>query len=163
MKLVFLALGSNLKNPIKQIKKGIKLIKKIPNSKVELISSLYESIPMGKIKQPKFLNLVLSIRTKMHVEKFLFYIQNIEYLQEKKKMKKWGPRTLDIDIILWGGKNIKKSNLVIPHYDMQNRDFVLYPLLEIAPNIKLPSGKEVRNFTRKVPNRLKILKTIKFC
>lgn len=139
---VYIALGSNI-NPIENIKTSIISLKNIPKSKVIKISSFYKTIPYGNIiDQPDYINAVLFLRTQLSPKKLLNYIQLVElkHGRIREKNVKWGARTLDIDILLFDKLIINDKNLIIPHYDMINRIFVVIPLLEISPNIRLPNG-----------------------
>lgn len=143
MNRVYIAIGSNLNNPIKQAKNAIESIKKLPNTAIISVSSFYRSKPIAFKNQPNYLNAVISLNTKLKPEILLKYIQLIELKQGRKRNKKWDSRTIDLDIILYGKKIIKKKNLTIPHYDVNNRIFVLLPLLEIEPKLYFPDGTSI--------------------
>lgn len=139
---VYVSLGSNI-NPIKNIELSIVSIGDIPKSKIIKISSFYKTKPYGNIiNQPDYINVVICISTRLSPKKLLNYTQLIElkYGRIRNKYIKWGPRTLDIDILLFDKLIINDKNLIIPHYDIINRIFVIVPLLEISPNICLPNG-----------------------
>ncbi|VFP87800.1 2-amino-4-hydroxy-6-hydroxymethyldihydropteridine diphosphokinase [Candidatus Erwinia haradaeae] len=142
MNRVYLSLGSNLSNPLYQLSSALNKIKKIQDSQLIIQSPLYYSLPYSPIKQPYFLNIAIAIDTSLESETLLDHIQYIEKEQGRvRQIERWGPRTLDIDIMLFGEKIINTPRLTVPHYDMNNRAFMLIPLLDIAPNLYLPNGK----------------------
>lgn len=140
MNQVYIAIGSNLNNPIKQANNAIEALKELPKTKIISISSFYRSKPIAFKKQPDYLNAVIKLHTRLKPEILLKYMQIIEIQQGRKRKKRWDSRTIDLDIILYGRKIIKKKNLIIPHYDVNNRIFVLLPLAEIQPNLCFPDG-----------------------
>lgn len=130
---VFLGLGSNLGNREANIQEAIQLISHFVA--VKKISSVYETAPWGKEDQPSFLNAVVETEIpKSSPEEFLKKLQEIEKKIGRQKREKWGPREIDVDILFWGNKKIKSDTLTIPHPYWKERDFVLKPLREIAPN-----------------------------
>ncbi|WP_094752445.1 2-amino-4-hydroxy-6-hydroxymethyldihydropteridine diphosphokinase [Psychromonas sp. CD1] len=137
--LSYIAIGSNQKHPIQQAKKAIEALKGLPNTQLLKCSSLYCSRPMGPQNQPDYINAVVELDTQLSALHLLDELQKIEQNQgRERKALRWGPRTLDLDIILYADHSINTSRLTIPHYGMKTREFVLYPLFEIAPEIKLP-------------------------
>ncbi|BGI51094.1 MAG: 2-amino-4-hydroxy-6-hydroxymethyldihydropteridine diphosphokinase [Arsenophonus endosymbiont of Ceratovacuna japonica] len=141
MDRVYIAIGSNLNNPLFQVKSAIKELQQLPNTKNIIISSFYRSKPMGSQQQPNYLNAVISLDTDLPPNVIFKYTQEIELRHGRiRKFDRWGPRTLDLDIILYGQKIILTTNLIIPHYGLKERNFVLYPLLEIAPMLSFPNG-----------------------
>lgn len=141
MSKVHIALGSNLENPIKNVQVAINDISFIPNSTVVKVSSFYETLPYGIINQPNFINVVILLQTNLIPEELLYNTQNIEKKYNRKKIEKWGPRILDIDILLFDNLLLNSSRLIIPHYDLENRSFFIIPLIEITPNICFPNGE----------------------
>jgi 2-amino-4-hydroxy-6-hydroxymethyldihydropteridine diphosphokinase len=138
MNLCYLGLGSNQKFPQRQIRQAIESIRKMQSTSVIKISSLYWSQAWGLQGQQDFCNAVIEITTLLSPTLLLNFCKKIEHKQGRIRKKQWGPRTLDIDIILYGNRSIDTKKLTIPHPYMQSRDFVLVPLLEINPNIQLP-------------------------
>jgi len=128
----YIALGSNQNNPIYHVQKGMKDINHLINTKVVKKSSLYISEPVGIKNQPDFINAVIKIHTDMKPEELLDALQEIENLHHRKKTKKWGPRTLDLDILIYNDLVMSNERLTIPHPEMISREFVLIPLLEIT-------------------------------
>lgn len=142
MSYTYIAIGSNLCNPIVNVKNAIIEINGIPKSKIIKISSFYETLPYGYLNQPNYINAVILLKTELSPIILLNHIQNIEKKNGRKRYKnmKWGPRTLDLDILLFDNLKIKNNRLIIPHYDIENRSFFIIPLIEITPKISLPNG-----------------------
>ncbi len=138
MSKVYISLGSNLGDRQKNIEKAIKLIRNQPLVKVNKISPIYETEPVGFREQGWFLNLAIEIETTILPQELLAVLQGIETELGKKLERKWGPRTIDIDIILYDDIILELPDLQIPHKLMHTRAFVLIPLAQIAPNIKHP-------------------------
>ncbi|MFC5078647.1 2-amino-4-hydroxy-6-hydroxymethyldihydropteridinepyrophosphokinase [Vibrio thalassae] len=151
MTTCFIAIGSNLSDPVAQAKEAIEALKHLPKSELTCCSSLYSSTPMGPQDQPDYINAVAQITTELTPLELLDCTQRIEQEQGRvRKDERWGPRTLDLDIILYGNEVIDSERLTIPHYGMNEREFVLYPLLEIAPNLQLPDGSELKTLVNNV-------------
>ena len=139
--IIYLSLGSNLGNKKAYLQNALEELKKA-HIKTLKTSSLYKTEPVGFKDQPEFLNIVIKGETGLSPEKLLQTIIKIEKQMARKRVKKWGHRIIDIDILLFNEIIIKKKNLVIPHPYMHKRNFVLIPLLEIAPEIILPQFKK---------------------
>ena len=132
MNIVFIALGSNLNNPIYHVEKGIRDINHLLNTKVLKRSSLYKSKPIGPQNQRDYINAVIKIETLQEPIELLDSLQDIEAQHHRKKTKRWGPRTLDLDILIFNKLEFNHKRLTIPHPEMINRDFVLIPLYEVT-------------------------------
>ena len=143
MAVVYIALGSNLNAPAEQLNTAVKAIAALPHTSVEKVSSYYGSKPMGPQDQPDYVNAVLQIQTELSPPALLDELQRIENEQGRVRLRRWGERTLDLDILLYDNLKMQSERLTIPHYDMQNREFVIVPLAEIAPERILPDGKTV--------------------
>ncbi len=141
----YIGLGSNLENPINQILIALQELKKLPNSKLKSVSSLYESPPLDNTKQPNYINVVAKLNTNLKPQELLRECQNIENKQGRLRAEKWGARIIDLDILLYGDKIINADILTIPHYDIKNRAFVLVPLYEIAPELIIPNLGKLKN------------------
>ncbi|GAJ70849.1 2-amino-4-hydroxy-6-hydroxymethyldihydropteridine pyrophosphokinase [Vibrio sp. JCM 18904] len=148
----YIAVGSNLADPVSQAKQAIEALKTLPKSEFVQASSLYSSTPMGPQNQPDYINAVVSINTSLTPIELLNCTQAIEQEQGRvRKDERWGgPRTLDLDIVLYGNEVINSERLIVPHYGMKEREFVLYPLAEIAPSLQLPDGTEVSELLEQV-------------
>jgi len=144
----YLGLGSNLRYPKRQLKQAITHLQKVPRSVVLKISSLYLSRPWGVRAQPPYYNMVLLLHTTLPPQQLLHYCQQIENKLQRVRKKHWGARTLDIDLLLYGQTNVQTHNLTIPHPHLLHRDFVLVPLLEIAPEVQLPNGQYVAHYLK---------------
>lgn len=144
MKPVWLALGSNLADPLQQVQNALDALAAIPQTRVVAISSFYRTPPYGPQDQPDYLNAVVELATALQPDALLDHTQRVEQEQGRvRKDHRWGPRTLDLDILLFDRQTIASDRLTVPHYDMHNRAFMLVPLLEIAPSITLPDGTPV--------------------
>jgi len=141
MTTVFLGLGSNRGDRKKNILNAIKLLKK-NGQKVLRASLLRETKPYGYKKQKKFLNAAVKLKTKLLPLELFELCKKIEKEIGRTKSFRWGPREIDIDILFFGKKVIKSKKLTIPHRDLHNRNFVLTPLVEIAPNFAHPVVKK---------------------
>lgn len=138
---VYLALGSNLADPLHQVQFALNALAVIPDTTLVATSSLYRTPPYGPPDQPDFLNAAVALDTALTAETLLDHTQCIELEQGRvRKVHRWGPRTLDLDIMLFGEQTLSTPRLTVPHYDMHNRAFMLLPLLEIAPDLSLPNG-----------------------
>ncbi|WP_407552080.1 2-amino-4-hydroxy-6-hydroxymethyldihydropteridine diphosphokinase [Vibrio parahaemolyticus] len=147
----YIAVGSNLADPVSQAQQAIEALKTLPNSEFVHASSLYSSTPMGPQNQPDYINAVVAIKTNLTPLELLDCTQAIEQEQGRvRKDERWGPRTLDLDIVLYGNEVINSERLIVPHYGMREREFVLYPLAEIAPSLQLPDGTEVSELLEQV-------------
>jgi len=141
MTVCYLGLGSNLRSPVRQLRQAIAKLQKLPASTIVSISTIYISKPCGVRAQPNYCNLVVAMHTSLPILRLLHHCQTIENSHRRLRKKRWGARTLDIDLLLYGSQILNTPNLVIPHPHMLERDFVLVPLLEISPNIQLPNGQ----------------------
>ncbi|HDJ2741481.1 TPA: 2-amino-4-hydroxy-6-hydroxymethyldihydropteridine diphosphokinase [Salmonella bongori] len=143
MTVAYMALGSNLASPLEQVNAALKAIDDIPDSHIVAVSSFYRTPPLGPQDQPDYLNVAVALETALAPEILLNHTQHIELQQGRvRKAERWGPRTLDIDIMLFGDWLIQTERLTVPHYDMKNRGFMLWPLFEIAPDLIFPDDHQ---------------------
>lgn len=149
MSLAYIALGSNLNQPIKQLNEALTALGQIPQTRLLCQSSFYQSKPLGPQDQPDYVNAVALLETDLAPLVLLDQLQQIENNQGRVRLRRWGERTLDLDILLYDNKVIQEERLTVPHYDMQNREFVLIPLYEIAPQLVLPDGTPVKELAQK--------------
>ena len=141
MTLAYIAIGSNLASPLEQVNAAIQALGEIPQSKIVAVSSFYRTPPLGPQDQPDYLNAAVVLETALNAETLLDNTQRIELQQGRvRKEERWGPRTLDLDIMLFGHETINTERLTVPHYDMKNRGFMLWPLSEVAPDLSFPDG-----------------------
>jgi 2-amino-4-hydroxy-6-hydroxymethyldihydropteridine diphosphokinase len=140
----YVALGSNLDNPANQLCKAVLALDGLPKCQLDKVSSVYRSAAVGPGTQPDYLNAVVLLHTQLCAVGLLDALQQIEQEQDRVRDVRWGPRTLDLDLLLYGDKTIESPRLAIPHPRMQQRHFVLYPLHEISgEKLQLPNGTEL--------------------
>lgn len=146
MTQAFIALGSNLASPLEQVASALDALAAVPESRVVATSSFYRTSPLGPQDQPDYLNAAVVLETNLSPEALLDQTQRIELEHGRvRKAERWGPRTLDLDIMLFGSLTLATPRLTVPHYDMKNRAFMLVPLVEIAPDCVFPDGQRVAN------------------
>lgn len=162
MSIAYLSLGSNLNNPINQVISAISEISSQPNIKLLAQSSLYETPPIGP-KQPNFINAALKIETSLSADQLLQSMQKIEQAHQRQRTIHWGPRTLDIDLLLFDNLSINKKNLTIPHPFLAERAFVLVPLLEIEADLTTLQHGKLQNCLIQLRDRfdIKAISTLK--
>lgn len=120
MTVAYIALGSNLASPLEQVNAAVKAVGDIPDSRIVAVSSFYRTPPLGPQDQPDYLNAAVALETQLAPEELLNHTQRIELQQGRvRKAERWGPRTLDLDIMLFGDDVINTPRLTIPHYDMK--------------------------------------------
>lgn len=148
----YIGLGANLAQPLAQLQQAVAALRLLPASQLVAVSSFYGSKPMGPQDQPDYVNAVAALDTELLPEALLDALQQIEQQQgRQRKDERWGPRTLDLDILLYGNDIINSERLTVPHYGLKQREFVLYPLAEIAPNLSLPDGTVLSSLLEQVP------------
>ena len=136
--LTYIGLGSNLKGPKVQIEKALTTLSEAKDIALLSVSSFYRSKPLLDMPGPNYLNVVCKIETNLGALDLLNFCQEIEDNQHRVREIKWGSRTIDLDILLYGDQILATKELTIPHPEMINRAFVLLPLFEIEPGLKLP-------------------------
>ncbi|HWJ79308.1 MAG TPA: 2-amino-4-hydroxy-6-hydroxymethyldihydropteridine diphosphokinase [Niallia sp.] len=135
----YLSLGSNIGDRFKYLEDAVRLLHHCPDIQVKSVSSVYETDPVGFEEQDLFLNIVVKVTTNLSAFSLLEVCQNVEKELGRKRLIRWGPRTIDLDILLYNQENIESEKLIVPHPRMEERAFVLIPLMEIAPNLSLPN------------------------
>ncbi|HDL5698405.1 TPA: 2-amino-4-hydroxy-6-hydroxymethyldihydropteridine diphosphokinase [Mannheimia haemolytica] len=141
MQTVYIALGSNLDNPLEQLKQAVEKLKKFANEFE--ISPFYGSKPVGPQDQPDYVNAVAKFSTDLSPTALLDKLQSIENEQGRVRVRRWGERTLDLDIILYGNQQIQTERLTVPHIEMKNREFVIVPMFDLSPDLVLPAGEKL--------------------
>lgn len=139
----YVGLGSNLRSPRRQLAHAIKALARLPQTALLRQSSVYLSEPWGLHAQPMYCNSVVELSTRLPPHTLLKHLQAIETAQGRVRKKPWGPRTLDLDMLLYGTQTLQTPTLTLPHKHLLTRDFVILPLLEIAPNVRLPDGQHI--------------------
>ncbi len=138
IKTVYIGLGSNIGNKVGQVQLARKMIHKIRDLEVTRTSSLYLTSPWGNTEQEDFVNQVIEVRTKLSALDLLYRLQEIEIKMGRQRNERWGPRSIDLDILLYGDEIINLSNLRVPHPHIRERLFVLIPLQEINSGLVFP-------------------------
>ena len=148
MSIAYIGIGSNLDDPESQVHRAIIELDEMPQSRCNLHSSLYRSAPLlldnnrvsssGLQDQPDYINAVAELETELSPLDLLHELQLLELLHKRTRGERWGPRTLDLDILLYDDRIIETLALTVPHVGLYERNFVLYPLAEIAPNLDIP-------------------------
>jgi 2-amino-4-hydroxy-6-hydroxymethyldihydropteridine diphosphokinase len=133
--IAYVGIGSNLEDPVRQVRAALEELDHLPHSRVVKRSSLYRSAPVGYADQPDFVNAVAQLETGLPAERLLAELQEIEARHGRSRSFANAPRTLDLDILLYGELELHTPQLEIPHPRMHERAFVLEPLLEIAPEL----------------------------
>jgi 2-amino-4-hydroxy-6-hydroxymethyldihydropteridine diphosphokinase len=142
----FVALGSNLDHPAQQVEVAFGMLDDIMGTRLVGRSSLYRSSPLGGIEQPDFINAVAAIETTLAALDLLGRLQHIERTRGRDDVRvRWGPRVLDLDLLVYGDHVIDEPNLTVPHPGIAARNFVLLPLREIAPDLDIPGLGRVRD------------------
>ena len=145
MTLAYIAIGSNLASPLEQVNAAVQALSEIPQSRLVKVSAFYRTPPLGPQDQPDYLNAAVVLVTSLDAETLLDNTQRIELQQgRQRKAERWGPRTLDLDIMLFGDEVINTDRLTVPHYDMKYRGFMLWPLWEVAPELTFPNGESLQ-------------------
>lgn len=142
MNLAYISLGSNIGNRLEFLQEAVGLLKETKQIDVLKVSSVYETAPVGYVDQAAFLNIVVELKTLYTPHELLSKCNEIEDLLGRKRVVRWGPRTVDLDILLYNEENMKTEDLIIPHPRMAERGFVLVPLMELNPNLIDPRTKQ---------------------
>lgn len=140
---LYIGLGSNLDHPLQQIRQALDELSLLPHSELIQHSQLYRSDPVGPPDQPDYINAVAQLRTRLQPEALLDQLQALELHHHRVRVEHWGARTLDLDILLFGNQQIHSKRLSVPHPYIGERSFVLYPLQEIAPELRFPNGESI--------------------
>jgi len=150
MERVYIGLGSNLAEPAEQLREALKALAQLPQTALSGVSSFYvsDSLLPG---QPRYTNAVAALDTGLAPLALLDALQGVENGQGRERLERWGPRTLDLDILLFGDRLIDEPRLKVPHYHMHARAFVLYPLAELAPGLILADGRALDDLLAACP------------
>jgi len=148
--LVYIGLGSNLKGPKKQIERALRSLSEAKEITLLSVSSFYQSKPLMDMPGPNYLNVVCKIETDLSALDLLNLCQEIEDNQHRLRKVRWGSRTIDLDILLYDEQVLVTKRLTIPHPEMINRAFVLLPLFEIEPGLKLPLLGPLKDLIKRI-------------
>ena len=150
LKTVYVALGSNLDNPLEQLKQAVESLKTFA---IDFeISPFYGSKPLGPQDQPDYVNAVAKFKTDLAALDLLDRLQQIEHQQGRVRLRRWGERTLDLDLLLYGNEQIQNERLTVPHIEMKNREFVIVPLYDLSPELILPQGEKLEDLYQMFKN-----------
>jgi 2-amino-4-hydroxy-6-hydroxymethyldihydropteridine diphosphokinase len=139
----WVGLGSNLADPRSQLELALEELDQLPLTRLSIASRLYTSRPLGPRAQPDFINAVAGLETRLSPLALLDQLQALEQRHRRVRGRHWGPRTLDLDLLLFDQECLSVPRLTLPHPEMARRAFVLVPLAEMAPDLRLPDGNEV--------------------
>lgn len=139
----FLGLGSNIEDRIDYLQSAVDALNAHPKIRVDAVSSVYETEPVGGPEQGAYLNMVVRAATLLSPRRLLRVAHDVEHALGRERNERWGPRTIDVDILLYDQLSLRRRNLEIPHPRLTLRPFALVPLLEVAPGKKLPDGRSI--------------------
>lgn len=145
----YVALGSNLDTPRSQVLNGFTQLARLDGTRLLARSSLYSSTPLGPQEQPDFVNAVAGLITTMPARQLLSELKDLErIIGREQPIVRWGPRRIDFDLLVYGDAQVNETDLVIPHPGIPQRNFVLYPLCDIAPELVIPGLGRVRDLAK---------------
>lgn len=151
MSLAYVALGSNLDGPARHVCEAFSALDALPGTRLQRRSSLYRSRPVGPPGQPDYVNAVAELETALEPHALLEGMQAIEQAHGRVRgLERWGPRPLDLDLLLFDEREIRDARLVVPHPEIGKRNFVLGPLIEVAPGVRIPGLGSARNLLQKL-------------
>ena len=151
MERIYIRMGSNLAAPAQQLRSAVEALARLPGTTVAGVSAFYQSDSLLP-GQPRYTNAVAALDSNLAPLALLDALQAIENDQGRERLERWGPRTLDLDILLFGDRLIDEPRLKVPHYQMHLRAFVLYPLAELAPvALQLPNGQTLSELLAACP------------
>ena len=138
----YIGLGSNLGEREEMLRSAIEALAQLPQTDLLRVSSLYDTEPVGEVDQPNFLNAVALVDTDLPARQLLWNLQLIERRLGRVRTRKWGPRTVDLDLLLYGDEVFEEEGLIVPHPEIIRRSFVLVPLVELDPMLVHPGTGE---------------------
>ena len=150
MALAYIGLGSNLEDPHAQVTRAFGELAELPQTRLAARSAIYSSLPIGP-EQPDYINAVAQLDTQLEPLALLDALQAIEQAHQRVRIQHWGPRTLDLDLLLYGDETIDLERLKVPHPYLAQRSFVLYPLADISPDLHLPDGTPLADLLSRCP------------
>ncbi|KAA0985641.1 2-amino-4-hydroxy-6-hydroxymethyldihydropteridine diphosphokinase [Pseudomonas sp. ANT_J12] len=151
MERIYIGMGSNLADPAEQLRSAVEALARLPKTELVGVSAFYQSDSLLP-GQPRYTNAVAALDSDLAPLELLDALQAIENEQGRERLERWGPRTLDLDIVLFGDRLIDEPRLKVPHYHLQERAFVLYPLAELAPvDLRLADGRTLSELLAACP------------
>lgn len=138
---VYIGIGSNLNDPTQQLADAYQALGRLEKTRFMVTSRWYPSEAVGPGEQPNYINAVVQLSTRLTPESLLDALQAIEQAQGRERLVRWGARTLDLDILLFGSEIIESERLTVPHAYLVERNFVVFPLMELCPEMILPNGR----------------------
>jgi 2-amino-4-hydroxy-6-hydroxymethyldihydropteridine diphosphokinase len=147
--LAYVGLGSNLDDPVRQVLQALDELDGLPHTRVVNRSSLYRTAPVGHVAQPDFVNAVAQLETQLAAERLLEELQRIETSHKRERAFANAPRTLDLDLLLFGQLQLRSERLTVPHPRLHERAFVLEPLVELDPDLVVPGVGPARQWRQK--------------
>src|SRR5690554_1049096 len=150
--LAYIGLGSNLQDPAAQLVRAVAELAALPETTLLAQSPFYASRPVGPQDQPDYVNGAVELSTGLSPHQLLDQLQAIEQAHGRERLQHWGPRTLDLDLLLYGDQQLTDERLTVPHAELANRDFVLQPLLDLNPQLSLPDGRRVDQLRSRCPD-----------
>lgn len=150
--IAYIGLGSNQDNPLQQLHQALEALHQLPGCTLVDASPVYRSQPVGPQDQPEFLNMAARLHTSLKALELLDQLQEIEQLQGRIRHETWGPRVIDLDLLLFGNETLTHPRLTVPHAELPNRDFVLQPLLDLDPELTLPDGRHLQTLRNRCPD-----------
>jgi 2-amino-4-hydroxy-6-hydroxymethyldihydropteridine diphosphokinase len=145
----YVGVGSNLEQPASQVLRALNALRDLPRTRLERTSCLYGSEPFGPVAQPPYVNAVAALLTQLEVRTFFEALRRLErQLGRGPSRERWGPRIIDLDLLLFGQQRLDSPELTLPHPGIVQRNFVLYPLREVAPELRVPGSGPVKRASR---------------
>lgn len=150
----YVGVGSNLAQPETQVRRALQALGQLPGTRLVVSSPLYRTQPLGDVVQPAFVNAVAGLLTQTSPDDLLMQLRALEReLGREPPRERWGPRLIDLDLLIVGREMRATPELTLPHAGIAARDFVLYPLADIAPDLDVPGVGRVRELVTRVANR----------
>ncbi len=148
---VYIGLGSNMREPLEQLKSAVNALRNIPGITDVICSALYQTEPLGPADQPDYINAAVQFDTVMTPSNLLDTLQLLENRAGRIRDRRWGPRSLDLDILLYGQETINTLRLTVPHPGIASRAFVLHPLADLDPTLHIPGKGSIEQLLNRCP------------
>jgi 2-amino-4-hydroxy-6-hydroxymethyldihydropteridine diphosphokinase len=147
----YVAIGSNLDDPLLQVRSALQRLQSLESSRLITASGLYRTVPLGPQDQPEFVNAVAGLLTQLTPRELLHRLKSLEAdMGRASPVLRWGPRRIDLDLLVYGSVQMNDPDLVVPHRGVPERNFVLYPLRDIAPDLIVPGHGSVASLAARV-------------